>query len=154
METLGLLELPRIPDMNVPVCVVKCAQNASVMACVSNMACVEMDRSIQTGDTNSEPNGPLVSILVTTPVLRDAVYKARLAFCERPSRARLPGGIPAWERPASRKRPSHGRLKWRLQDEFGTRRFPRGRVCRASHAPCRVFCLRNARSVPGTMRSC
>jgi len=111
------------------------------------MACMEMDRPIQTGDGDSEPNGPLVVILVTAPVPRDVAYEARSAFRERPSRTRLRGGLLVRERPTFGKRPSRGRLKWRrVLGEFGTRGFPRGRVCGASRAACRVFCSRNARS--------
>ena len=125
MENPGLLVVARIPDMNVPVCVVKSmngtsvskcvskgVQNASVMPCVS--ACVEMDDGrIQTGDGCVEPSVPYKVILVTAPVPRDATYEACSAFRERPSRARLRGGIPVREHPAFRKRPSCGRLKWR-----------------------------------------
>ena len=96
METPVLLGVTRVPDMNVPECVVEGMSSASVpegkygvsvMACVSNMACVEMDRPIQTGDGDSEPNGPLVSISGTVPVSRDVAYGARSAFSEQPSRA-------------------------------------------------------------------
>ena len=114
METLGLLVVARIPDVIVPVCVVeymsgasvsKCVSEGeygtSVMACVSNMACVEMDNGpIQMGDGCGEPFAPYKVISVTAPVLRDAACEARSAFCERPSRARLRGGIPVQERPA------------------------------------------------------
>ena len=81
------------------------------------------------------------------PVPRDAAYEARSAFREWPSRARLRAGNPLRERPAFRKSPSHGRLKCRPGlMEFGKRGFPCARVSKASHAACRVFCSRNARS--------
>ena len=80
METPGLLVVARIPDMNVPVCVVKSmngtsvskcvskgVQNASVMACVS--ACMKMDDGpIQMGDGCGEPSAPCKVILVIAPV--------------------------------------------------------------------------------------
>jgi len=108
----------------------------SVMACVSSMACEELlPGSTQTVDG---------FILVTAPVPRDTTYETHSAFRERPSRVRLRGGILSWrERPAFRKRLSRGRLKCRLRDEFGTRGLPRGRVCGAPRAACRVFCSRN-----------
>ena len=75
METPGWL-VARIPDMNVPVCVVKSmngtsvskwvskgVQNASVMACVST--CVEIDGRIQMGDGCGEPSAPCKVILGT-----------------------------------------------------------------------------------------
>ena len=152
METLGLLVVARIPKVIVPECVVectcvsKCVQNASVMACVS--ACMEMDdEPVQTGDGCGEPSAPCKVILVTAPVPRDAAHEARSAFRERPSRARLRGGIPVRERPAFWKTPSRGRLKCRqVRDEFGTDGSTCERVCEAPRAACRVFCSRNARS--------
>ena len=122
METPGLLVVTRILDVIVPECVsgagvLKRASSVSEIACVN--ACMKMDGGpIQTGDMNSEPNGPLVSISITAPVPRDAAYEARSAFRERPSRARLRGGIPVRERPTFRKRPSRGRLKYRRGFEF------------------------------------
>ena len=108
----------------------KCASSVSEIACVS--ACVEMDGPIQMGDGCGEPSAPCKVILVTAPVPRDAAYEARLAFREWPSRA------------SATRRP-RGRLKCRrVSDDFGTRGFPCGRVCGASHAACRVFCSRNA----------
>ena len=103
METPGFLELTRFPSVIVPEsvlkCVPECKNGVSVMACVS--ACMEMDdRPIQTGDRCGEPSAPYKVILVTVPVPRYAAYEARLAFRDRPSRARLRGGIPVWERPA------------------------------------------------------
>ena len=116
-------------------------------ACVSEMACVEMDRRVQTRDGNSEPKGPLVAILRTAPVSRDVACEARSAFRKWPSRVRFRTGIPVRERPAFRKRPLCGRLKWwRGLGEFGTRGFPRGHVSGASHAAYRVFCSRSAQS--------
>ena len=84
METPGALVVVRIPSAIVPVCVLtsvaKCmlkrAHCVSEMACASKMACVEMDRRVQTRDGNSEPKGPLVAILRTAPVSRDVVNEA------------------------------------------------------------------------------
>ena len=99
------------------------------------------------GDGNSEPNGPLVAVLVITPGSRDVANEACSAFSEWPSRMRLRAGIPVQERPTYRKRPSRVRLKWRrMLGEFGTRGFPRGHVFGASRAAYRVFCARSARS--------
>jgi len=152
-EIPGPLELTLFPEVNVPVCVGKSMSGTSVSKCeysVSEIACVSAcvkRRRIQTGDMNGEPGGPHGVIPVTAPVPRDAAYEARSAFHERPSCARLHGGISSWERPAFRERPSRGRLKCRrVLMEFGKLGFPCARVCKASRAACRVFCSRNARS--------
>ena len=130
----------------------KRACSVSVMAHVSEMACVsacgELKRGrFQTRDGIGEPFAPYRVIVEIAPVSRDVANEACSAFSERSSRARLRGGIPVREHPAFRERPSHGRLKWRRGlGEFGTRRFPRGRVFGASRAAYRVFCARSARS--------
>jgi len=149
METLGLLVVARIPDMNVPVCVVECMSGtsvskcvskgeygASVMACVSNMVCEELVR----GPTQTVDG----FILEIAPAPQNVASKVRSSFPERPGRARLKK--PAREHPAFRKRPSRGWLKWRLVIEFGTDRSTCERLCEAPRAACRVFCSWNARS--------
>ena len=160
-KTPGPLVVARIPSVIVPVCVVRSVSGASVlkrvrsvsvMACVSEMACVsacgELKRGrFQTRDGIGEPFAPYRVIVEIAPVSRDVANEACSAFSERSSRARLRGGIPVREHPAFRERPSHGRLKWRRGlGEFGTRRFPRGRVFGASRAAYRVLCSRSARS--------
>ena len=93
-ETPRPLEVARFPDMNFPVCVVKSVSGKGEYS-VSVMACVEMNRRAQTGDGCGEPSAPYRAIVVTVPVPRDAVYEARSAFREWPSRARLRAGNPA-----------------------------------------------------------
>jgi len=149
METLGLLVVARIPDMNVPVCVVECMSGTSVskcvskgeygtsvMACVSNMACEELVR----GPTQTVDG----FILEIAPAPQNVASKVRSSFPERPGRARLKK--PAHEHPAFRKRPSRGWLKWRLVIEFGTDGSRCRHECEAPHAACHVLCSWNARS--------
>ena len=119
METPGALVVARIPSVVVPVCVftsvAKCVlkrtQSVGEMACVR--ACGKLKRRhFQTKDGNGEPNRPLLAILRTAPGSRDVANEACSAFSERPSRARHRGGMPVRERPAYRKRPSRGWLRW------------------------------------------
>ena len=137
-EIPGPLVVTRIPEVNIPVCVVK---NTSVMACVS--ACVKLVHGpVQTGDGCGEPFVPYGAVLVTAPGSRNGVYEVRGALRARPARARLRD--PAWKPSTSDTSRPRGRLKWwRVLMEFGTRGFPRGRVCGASRAACRVFCSRS-----------
>ena len=160
MEAPGVLVVARIPSAIAPVCVLtsvaksvlKRAHGMSVVVCISEMACVSASgklkrRRFQTEDGNGEPNGPLLDILRTAPVSRDAAYEACSAISERPSRVRLRTGKPARERSAYRKRPSRRRLKWRRGlGGFGTRGSPRGCVFGAFRAAYRVFCSQNMRS--------
>ena len=118
----------------------KGVQNASVMACMKMD-----DGPAQTGDGYSEPNGPIVSISGTAPVSWDVAYGARFTFSERPSRAHLRGGNPAWKRSTWDSTRPHGRLKWRrVLFEFGKQGSSCERVCEASRAARRVFRSRNA----------
>ena len=153
METPGALVVARIPSANIPVCVftsvAKCvlkrAESVGEMACVR--ACGKLKRrQYQMEDGNGEPNRLLLAILRTAPGSRDVANEACAAFSERPSRAHHRGGIPVRERPAYRKRPSRGRLRWRVLGRFGTRGSPRGCVFGAFHATHRVFCSRNTQS--------
>ena len=106
METPGFLVLTRTPDVNVPVCVVKCMSGASVLkraSGVSNMACVSACMElvlgpIQTGDLNGEPGRPHKVVWVTAPAPPDAACEVRSVFCERPKRARLRDRKPVPER--------------------------------------------------------
>jgi len=149
-ETPRPLEVARFPDMNFPVCVVKSVSgkgeySVSVMACVSNMACVEMDRRIQMGDGCGEPSVPCRVDLVTAPGSHDGSYGVRGALRARPARARLRD--PARKCSMSDTSQPRGRLGYRrVSGEFGKQGFPRGRVYGASRAACRVLCSRNVRS--------
>ena len=107
------------------------------------------DGQVQTGDTNGEPRGPQRVNLTTAPGSRNGPYEVPGALRAWPARARLRD--PARKRSTSDTSRPRGRLKWRrVLDEFGTRGFPRGRVCGASHAAYRVFCSWNAWSgLPG-----
>ena len=121
------------------------ARETAQVRCVS--ARMGMDGPVQTGEANSELNGPLVVISRTAPVSQDVAYGARSAFSERPSRTRLRAGILVRERPAYRKRPSRGRLKCRRGlMEFGKRGFPCAHVCKAPRAAYHAFCSRNVQS--------
>jgi len=151
IETPGLLVVARIPDMNVPVCVLmsmsgasvsKGVQNASVMTCVS--ACEEMDdEPVQMGDGCGELFAPYRAILVTVLGSCDGVCEVQGAFRARPAQARLRDCDPARERSTLDTSRPCGRRKCRRVMEFGTRGLPRGRVCGASRAAYRVFCSRN-----------
>jgi len=155
MEAQGLLVVTQIPEVIVPVCVVECMSGTSVSKCVpegrysvSVMACVSACEGlkrgrIQKGDGCGEPFAPYRAVLVTAPGSRNGTYEVRGALRARPARACLRD--PAQKRSTSDTSRPRGRLKCRrVLMEFGTRGFPRGRVCGAPRAACRVFCSRNA----------
>jgi len=103
------------------------------------MACVEMDRRVQTGDGCGEPSAPYGTILITAPGSSDGVCEVHGA---RPARARLRD--PARKCSTSdTSRPRGWRKCRRMLGEFGKRGFPCARVCKASRAAYRVFCARS-----------
>jgi len=155
METLGFLELTRIPDANVAVCVVKCMSGASVLECVSspsNMACVSACMGMvhgptQTGDTSSEPGRPQMVNLAIVPGSHDGEYEVHGVFRARPSCVRLRDCDPARERSTLDTSRPRGRRKCRrVLGEFGTDGSTCERVCEAPRAARRVFCSQNART--------
>ena len=109
METPGWLVVTRIPDVNVPVCVVKCMSGTSVLKCVpegeysvSEIACMSacmgmVHGPIQTGDMSSEPGGPHNVVWVTALAPPDAACEVRSVFCEWPKHAHLRDRKPAPE---------------------------------------------------------
>ena len=101
-ETPGVLEVPRIPDVIVPECVVEYLSGASVPEGeygASEMACVSACEELVHGPTQTV-DGFIVEI---APAPQNVASKVRSSFSERPGRARL--RKPARERPPSWKRP-------------------------------------------------
>ena len=146
-ETLGPLELTRIPDVIVPECVLKCVPEGKYRA--NDMECVEMGHGrIQTGDRKSKPGRPQMVNLATVPGSRDSAYEVHGTFCARPACACLRDRHPVRERSTLDTSRPRGRreCRWRVLYEFGTDGSTCGRVCEAPCAARRVFCSQNDRS--------
>ena len=83
IETPGLLVVARIPDMNVPVCVVKSMSGAGVskgVRSMSVMACVSACEELVRGPTQTVDR----FIVEIAPAPQNVTSKVRSSFSERP----------------------------------------------------------------------